>query len=589
MFAYHDDYYEIPERATAVTAPEAIKVETGHNPSPNLTWTSVVSDKTYFEARYSGFYGDDHGDPLESGLARARTRFLDLDTGEITGGTYAWYDGKSWKTAVAGKLSHFADDFLGGSHDFKFGVQYNSGGGKYTYAYNDYVYTSYGLPQYGYTRLPMQRFGQVNALGGFADDTFRVNDRLTLNLGVRVDRQVASIPESPVLDRSGNETGETNPKIDGLFTWNSVSPRLGVNLKLTGDGRTVLKAHYGRYYKGTVTGEFESAGPGITPKFLFSGTYDAQGNPLGLELVEDNSQLRVDPDYKNPYTDQFIVGFERELSQDFAFSVNYVHKRSERLGGWQEIAGTYLPVLYRDSAGAEASGQEIPVYRLTSRPEDRVFLLTNPDPAIRGEELFSRYNGVSFQLTKRMSRNWQMVGSLVLSRSEGRMASSIVTPTGGQASSAIDGGATFGQNPNDYVNLDGDSRLIADRPVNGRVQFVYQFPAGFTAALNFTHQTGKPFGRRIRVPGLGITSEIYAEPLDGERRVADWNVLDLRVQKEFRLASDVRVDVFGDFLNLTNDDAYESVGSRLGTSSSFGLPTRFIQPRRLMVGAKFRF
>ena len=37
MFAYHDDYYRIPGRATASTAPSAITVETGHNPSPNVT------------------------------------------------------------------------------------------------------------------------------------------------------------------------------------------------------------------------------------------------------------------------------------------------------------------------------------------------------------------------------------------------------------------------------------------------------------------------------------------------------------------------------------------------------------------------
>ena len=62
MFAYHDDYYDIPFPATAVTAP-CPTVETGHNPSPNVTFTSILSDKTYIEARYSGFYGDDHGDP----------------------------------------------------------------------------------------------------------------------------------------------------------------------------------------------------------------------------------------------------------------------------------------------------------------------------------------------------------------------------------------------------------------------------------------------------------------------------------------------------------------------------------------------
>jgi hypothetical protein len=125
-------------------------VEHGHNPSPNVTFTSVVSDKTYVEARVSGFYGKDHADPLQESEPRVKPRFLDLDSGEITGGIYSWYDGDSWKTAASLKASHFADKFLGGSHDFKFGVQYNEGGGDYVSGYNDYIRTYSGEPAYAY-------------------------------------------------------------------------------------------------------------------------------------------------------------------------------------------------------------------------------------------------------------------------------------------------------------------------------------------------------------------------------------------------------------------------------------------------------
>jgi hypothetical protein len=80
------------------------------------------------------------------------------------------------------------------------------------------------------------------------------------------------------------------------------------------------------------------------------------------------------------------------------------------------------------------------------------------------------------------------------------------------------------------------------------------------------------------------------EPNTGDRRVADVNLLDARVQKEFQLTgSRVRFDVFLDALNLTNSDQYESVASALGTSSAFGVATRFIPPRRLQLGAKVRW
>jgi hypothetical protein len=256
------------------------------------------------------------------------------------------------------------------------------------------------------------------------------------------------------------------------------------------------------------------------------------------------------------------------------------------MSAWQDIAGEYEQTTYVDNEGTDATGASFPVYRLLSDPADRIFLLTNPDPAIRDEETLTRYHGVSLQATKRMSNHWQMTASLVLSKTTGLITSSNTTPIGGTATSTLN---TFGRNPNDYVNLNADSVLTNDRPTNFRLQFVYELPAEITLGSNFTYQSGKPWARQIRVSDLGIPTTLYAEPLDGERRVADWYQLDVRVQKAFALGADARLAVFGDLLNLFNDDAYENIGSRLGTASSFALPTRFLLPRRLMVGAKFLF
>jgi hypothetical protein len=582
MFAYHDDYYEIPGDTTATIAPTAVGVETGHNPSPNVTWTSVLSDKTYFEARYSGFYGKDHGDPLQSGEPRVKPRYFDLDTGEITGGIYSWYDGVSEKTAFSGKLSHFADKFLGSSHDFKFGVQYNSGGSDYVLGPNDYIYTYGGVPAYGYTQLPFHQGGRMRNLGVFLDDTIRVGSRLSVNAGVRYDHSKAYFPEFGLLDREGNETGQFSPTVDKLFAWNTVSPRLGFNWKVTGDGKTVMKAHYGRYYRGVVTGEFDNNTPSITPRYLFSGIYDAQGNPEGLELVSDNTNLRVDPAFKPPYTDQFTVGIERELMKNLGLSVNYVHKRGERYGGSQDIGGQYVPDVYVDSEGTGATGATIPIQRYVGG--DRVFQLTNPDG------MFSRFNGVTVQLVKRMADNWQMVSSFVWGRSTGRVGSSrpntgaAFGPAGNQTTTA----GLFGRNPNDFVNSDG--RLIADRPITFKTQLVYQFPAGFLAGANFTYQDGRPFGRLVRISdAVGIPTTIYAEPIDGSRTVSDQYILDLRLQKEFKLGGTANIAFFVDVLNTLNDDAYEDVQDRLGTSENFGLGTEYVPPRRAMIGAKLRF
>jgi hypothetical protein len=579
QFQYHDDFYRIPEVGAANVDPIALLVETGHNPSPGVVFTSVVSNKTVLEARYSGFYGDDHGDPLNGG-PRAAPRYYALDTGAVSGGIYYFYDGSNWKTAFSGKATHYADAFLGGNHELKLGVQYNSGGSDYLRGYNDYIYTYGGEPQYGYTQLPFAEGGQMRALGIYADDTFRLGSRLTLNLGVRFDYSKAFFESQPVYDRFGQETGETTSAVDNVFDWTSVSPRFGFSLKLNDSGRSVLKGHYGRYYRGVVTGEFQGASPAVSPRFLFSGQYDEDGNPLDTELVSDNTNLRVDPDFRNPYTDQFIVGFEHAITTDLGVSVNYIHKRGQRPGGWQEVNGEYQRVDYLDVEGADASGQPISVFQLLTPVDERLFLLTNPD------DMFSRYNGVDIQVVKRLADRWQATAGLTLSKAEGRLGSSLNEPDEGTGSTAL----TFGQNPNDFVNTDG--RLTSDRPVVFKLQVVGELPWGITAAANFQHQTGKPWSRiaRITEPDLGLPqTTILAEPLTGDRRLPDWNVVDLRVEKAFTFADDMSLAVFGDVLNLTNSDTYENIGNRLGTAENFGLPTRFIFPRRLMLGAKFRF
>lgn len=588
QFAYHDDFYRIPGRATANTAPSTISVENGHNPSPNLTYTAVLSNSTVLEARYSGFYGKDHGDPLEGG-PRVAPRYFDLDTGRTTGGIYAWYDGDSWKTGFNGKLSHFADKFIGGSHDFKLGVQYGEGGSDYVTGYNDYIYTYGTTPAYGYTQLPYHQGGVMKSIGAFVDDTYRLGQRVVINAGVRYDHSRATFEAKPRLDKNGSPTSTIVNGNDNLFTWDKVSPRLGLTFKLTPEGKSVVKAHYGRYYRGIVTGEYDNAQPTISPRFIFDGVYDRAGNPIGLDLVSDNSNLRISKDFDAPKTDQYIVGFEQELMKSLGLQVNYVHKRGADYGAWPDVGGTYAPTQFTDTLGQQPSGQTLTLFRLTSGAASRLFQLST-DP-----RLHSRYNGLAIQLTKRMANHWQGNFSVVFSKSEGRIGSSLGSPTSSQSSGANgsnSGGGLpgFGANPNDFVNSDG--RLIGDKPVVAKAQIVYNLPWGFMVGANLQHQSGRLWSRQLRVRNLGFPSRpsILMEANTGDRRVPDWNLIDLRIEKQIKLnAGGTNVALFGDFLNMTNSSASESILSRDAENSNFGKPSRFLQPRRLMVGAKIRF
>jgi hypothetical protein len=580
----HDDFYRIPGRATELTAPSTIGVEHGHNPSPGVMWTNVVSNKTFIEARYSGFYGIDHGDPLQDGQPRVARRFKDLDSGRITGGIYSWYDGNAWKTAGMAKVSHYAENFLGGSHDLKLGVQFDSGGSDYVIGPNDYIYTYGSVVGYGYTQLPYHQGGQKRSVGTYIDDTYKLG-KATLNVGVRYDWSRAGIRSYPLLDAQGNETGQSSKELSGLFTWNSFSPRAGLIYRINDSGKSVVKVHAGRYYGGVVTSEFDNVSPSISPRYIFSGLYTPGGVPIDKDLVSDNTNLAVDPKYSNPYTDQFIVGFEQELFSNIGLQINYVHKRGEDFGAWHDIRGTYAPATYIDNIGKDASGQSVAVMRLTSPATSRLFQLANVDG------MFMRYNGVSIQAQRRMANRWQLTGSIVFSKSEGRLGSSGSSPTSSQTGTplVVASGLAFGQDPNHFVNTDG--LLIGDRPIVGKLQVLYDAPGGITIGMNYTHQDGRPWGRNIQIAGLGFPARptVMMETLDGSRRVPDWDLIDVRVEKDFKFSSSTRAGVFVDFLNLTNSDATQGIGSRLGTSSSFGLPTTYLMPRRMMLGAKLKF
>src|SRR5881409_510332 len=78
-----------------------------------------------------------------------------------------------------------------------------------------------------------------------------------------------------------------------LYTWNLVSPRLGVTTKLTNDGRTVLRASYGRFHQGILTAEISPIHPGVSP--ITTMEFDpATGGYTRLVSVVDIHNLQVD-------------------------------------------------------------------------------------------------------------------------------------------------------------------------------------------------------------------------------------------------------------------------------------------------------
>jgi hypothetical protein len=586
LHGYHDDFYWIPGITTAFTAPSTITLSHGHNPTPNLVYTGVLSSNTVIEARYSGFWLQASDDPNEEGSETIQPRYEDQDTGDITGGITSWGENRSWRWGVQGKVVRYVENFLGGNHDFKVGLQYHTHGAENLTGNNDLILT-YGVtgrPSTGTTQLPFYRGTTAKWWGTYVDDTYRLGDKAVINLGLRYDYSVAGYPSFPFLDLQGNPTGEMSAANDNVYDYSVVSPRLGVNYKLLNS--TIVKGHYGRYYS-AIERDYAAIVPSTTP--LFNYTVGPGGNRFDFTTTRA-TDLRVDPNRKAPYSDQYMVQVEHELMTNLGLQVNYVHKRGTDFPAWEDTTGTYVEFPYVDNAGIDASGRTFTLWRLTSNASDRSFLLTTP-LGPDGKGLYMRYHGATVMLTKRMSNNWQSVISLVWSESTGRISSSARTgPSLAQTSAA----GTFGQTaagPNDWINTDG--RLIGDKPIVAKVQLVYMFPWGIMGAVNAQHQTGRLWARQVRPAGLGFPAApiINMEANTGDRRVEDVDIIDLRVQKEFRLGdSAMRLALFFDALNLTNSNHSESVASQLGTATTaFGVPTRLYLPRRIQLGTKFRW
>jgi hypothetical protein len=563
-------------------APSTAWTRTQTAPTPGLAYTATLSNRTLLDVRYSGFYGGVTGYPSDPNAPLSQTRIYHGDTGTITGGAYYWYFYDASRTTATAKLSHHADRFLGAQQDFHFGVQYNQAGVTGVYGYNDWIYEyTYGgqLGGYGKVRQTFSYAATARNMGAFIDDSIRLGDRLTLNLGARVDHSKAFSPVQDELDDNAKPTGRTFPKAD-FFTWDSVSPRVGLNWKLTGDGKTIVKSHWGRYHPQITTGEFANIiGPNVKP--YFQGDYNpATGQIENLFLLSSSENLRVAPDYHSARTDQFIIGFERELTPMMGLQVNYVRKWGRDFAGWRDYVGSYVQVPVVDNTGKDPTGNTFNIFRLTSSPGARKFELGNSD------DLFTNIHAVTVNLSKRMTR-WYGNAGVTYLRSTGALGGSLRS-TSIQQRSALEF-SDFGRNINDYVNLDG--RLVGDVGWQGKAQAVVRLPLGLQASASVDAREG---AHRIRTRAIsgsiaGVSSTVLLQPRGDFGRLAPVTIVDARLQKDFTLSRGVRLGLFMDALNLNNENAPQGVVSANVTSSSYQFPTTFVAPRRFMLSGKFSF
>lgn len=167
-------------------------------------WRHIFGSKTFSEVKYTGWWGYYDLNPKV-----ATPNHFDGET-SLYSVSQGWsYAADRARNQVNASISHFAEGF--GKHDLKFGIEVERSKtrDRYGYANNTYYYDYGGQPYYAYG-YGYDLNGRNKKLAAYAQDAWHVNDRLTLNLGVRI-----------------NSVGGGAPGADSIYTNTSIAPRVG--------------------------------------------------------------------------------------------------------------------------------------------------------------------------------------------------------------------------------------------------------------------------------------------------------------------------------------------------------------------------
>jgi len=571
--SFHDEFWSNPETPSATKPRDATQrldasvpaINFGHlihTASPNTVWDVRVG-----QFRFTQDTSPTSGDPTIPNR-------IDQPENIWSGGPQQIGQVRQVRTTVKATVTHYRAAWFGADHEWRMGAQVDRGEHRAVAVLPTGASSVYrnGVLRQRTLQAPANSGGRFVTAAVFVSDAVRVGGRVTINPGLRFDHNRAISQDVPEFDALVHETGRTIEGRGTVDSWNIVSPRVGVVIKLDTDGRTMLRANAGRFGQGLLTGEISAIHPGRTRITIVQ-------EPSGATLVRDSSQVQLDPELRLPFTNQYSIGLDREVGHLLAVSVAYVRKDGRDFIGWKERAGEY-----REEPATLNDGRVVQVWRLTTPSEARLFQLTNP------EDYSLTYNGVVIAAERRRSRGWQAFGSYTLSRAYGLQPSSGTTAAGAQVATvgsppaSFAPGVTFGQDPNDLTNARG--RLPNDRPHMVRVMTSVDVPrTGFVVAANLQHLSGKPWAMTALVNHNEAARSVLIEPR-GTRRLSSQTLLDVRVSRAFRFSSFGRVELRLDVLNVLNDTAEESIKSAAYDAANVGQPDIFVDPRRAMLSVR---
>jgi hypothetical protein len=606
---FHWDNWDSPNTLTPFIELSALPGEGGENPAWGASLTSTISPKLLIEAGYSGWsttdlYDSVVGAPLEE-------PFIDYTPAgggptQYSGGVYFTWDYKTWRSTFRGKATTYADNFLKSQHEFKFGVQYSKGSndsvnglgpfGSYQYNYYGYLYKVYQQPwQYG---------ARTNDLGLFIDDTVTVNDRLTLNLGVRFDHDTGRLPEykrlrvgTPSVTTVGTftETDQTLPGQD-VIDWNLVSPRLGFVFQPEA-AVSKITGSFGVYYDHDVSGNWDYPPPGFPPTELFLFNPDTNQFELQGQSFEDlvpPAPGALDP----PRALNYSIGYDRQIGNTMAAGVQYVYKTTKNMVGWSAVGGTYAPADFVDPF----TGQH---YTLVQYATDADGNFIDPPTLSRGNgpgdicerapfatmcqdgplpNYHQKYHAVLLTFEKRFADDWALNMNYTWSRSTGLSARPLSQFQNNPSYGSRDGSELI----NHYLNAEG--RQQGDRPHMFRIQGVfYHLPLGLNASVLADFESGRYYTRQARVSSSILSQRSSRVILEQNLRLEAVKSIDVTVGRKFAFGNGLVARVDGTVYNILNSDTPLELATLVLNAGETFVPDFWTQPRRLEFRFGFQF
>lgn len=512
----------------------------------------------------------------------------------------------------------FLEDVLGADHEWKFGVDYVTS----TVTTFDLYEGSLRLNYYGPdSSLPLGEwweawlFRDYSINYGFKRYSFFLQDtatfgRLAVNLGVRYDRESSvvnqyDIPASPWLPQY-MQTLKVK-EIDPGVKWGTLSPRLSLVWDIFGTGKDLVKFSVARYGSQSGFGLADFINPvGWTEVDVIWQDFNGDGRVTNSELFGydwDTGELKdvndpnywlwygginpdsptslairnkFDPDFKSPLLDEITVSYEKELITDFAARLEFFFKKQHQ-EEWTKrmlLDGTLEPQSnYYVSGTAPIVG-----YNVYGRKTYYPYQYRTNYP-----NRYSQYMAGQIVFTKRLSKGWMMDASFTYSDWKAQYKGDYIDP---QNISYYDGGVVA---PGSGGS--GLSGIYVNSRWQGKLSGLVQLPFGINFSGVFVMREGyiKLTDVRATRPGIGASS-IYGSPGGGgkfgDERLPSFWVLNLRVEKMFKITDTATVALAVDGFNITNSAHALKQQTRI-TSANFGQDLRILNPQLFRFGVRF--